>query len=276
MKIPIVVILGFFILLVVPGAFAQSLISFQQEIHPDSQTSEIQAIRAGSLNFPPGLGILTETQVLQPYWSPKSMVLPGKVDLMPVDPKKSSPGLIILGIDVFQSGVEVKGLIFSDGKPLKIVTRSLTNFSMMTPAYALITEIAEQGNTQHDYKIDYSAEWTPLDLNLSEYQEPHIPGNWTTNMGQVNLTLKNLDSGMVQLIHGKFTDGKTLEGFLNGPVFYGSIISEDPLFNPASQGFYEGQFTAIFDRNGTSFSGTKGLYKSDTNNGEFSGEKIVS
>jgi|GEM_PF-6852053 len=276
MKILIVVIISLCIFLVVPGTVAQSLISFQQEIHPDPSAPEMQTIRAGMLNFPPGLGILTETEIIQPYWSPKSMVLPSKVDLMPVNSKNSSLGLIILGIDVFQSGVEVKGLTFSDGIPLKIVTRSLTNFSVMTPAYALIREIAEQGDTLHDYNVDYSAEWTSLNLNLSEYQKPHIPGNWTTNMGQVNLSLKNLDFGKMQMVQGKFTDGKTLDGFLDGPVFYGSIISEGSLLDSVSNGFYEAQFTVIFDRNGTSFSGTKGLYNSDTNNGVFSGEKIVS
>jgi hypothetical protein len=276
MKILIVVILCLCILLVIPGTVAESLISFQQEIHPDSSDPGIQMIPAGTLNFPPGLGILTETEVLQPYWFPKSLLLPSKVDLMPVDPKMFSPGLIILGIDVFQSGVRVKGISFSDGIPLKIVTRSLTNFSVMTPGYALIADIAEQGDTLHDYKVDYSAEWTPLDLNLSEYQKPHIPGNWTTNTGQVNLTLRDMSSGMVQLVHGKFTDGRTLEGFLDGPIFYGSIISEDLSVNHTSNGVYEGQFTTIFDLNGSSFSGTKGLYKSDTDDGKFSGEKMVS
>jgi hypothetical protein len=105
MKILIVIILSLCIFLIVPGTVAQSLISFEQEIHPDHSASETQMIQGGTFNFPSGFGILNETEILQPYWSPKSMALPSKVDLMPVDPKTSSPGLTILGIGVFQNGL---------------------------------------------------------------------------------------------------------------------------------------------------------------------------
>ncbi|MFH0966560.1 MAG: hypothetical protein V1862_02600 [Methanobacteriota archaeon] len=276
MKIIIVTSIIGLILLLFPGILAESLISFDQEIKPDLYATGELISRAGTINIPAGMGIITATAIIQPYWSPKDGFLPVQIVFSPVNPGELNPYPEEIGIEVFQFGNEVKGLSFSNGVPLKLVTRYFVNNTQSVPYYIILHNAADKGNMIHDYNLAYSAEYESLNINQSAYLNGDPTGEWNTNIGPVNLTYIPEHNELQKSVKGIFSNGNTIEGVLEGPVWFGEWSTNMSLIEIAPSELKAGQFMAIFDKNWSSFIGTKGKIHSYTNNGSFTGEKITS
>ena len=72
------------VLLTIQGVFAESLISFDLAIKPNPYATDDLISRAGTLNIPAGMGILTTNEIIQPYWAPKGDLIPIRVEYSPV------------------------------------------------------------------------------------------------------------------------------------------------------------------------------------------------
>ncbi|PKL59189.1 MAG: hypothetical protein CVV33_09115, partial [Methanomicrobiales archaeon HGW-Methanomicrobiales-4] len=175
MKIVTVTSIICLILLLFPGILAESLISFDQEIKPDQYATGELISRAGTINVPAGMGIITATAIIQPYWSPKVGFLPVQIEFYPVNPDeltpypKENPYPEEIGLEIFQFGNEVPEFSFSNGVPLKLVTRYFVNNTQNVPYYIILNKAADKENLIHDYNLAYSAEYESLNINQSAY-----------------------------------------------------------------------------------------------------------
>ena len=264
------------ILVLISGVAGESLGSYKHMVGSNFLSTVDNTTMIGSVVVPAGLGLLTETEILNPYLNLKSKgywhALPGVVDLVPANQNDSYPDL--LGMTVYQNGVEVRGLSFTSGIPLKVVSRSITNYSEPTTLDVMGEEYGIIKDVQDDYSLEYSVDFNSFKVNLSQYKPINITGNWSTDMGLVNFTTGEIKYYVTTTVDGKTSDGKRINGVLNGPVLFGDWHS-DALFPGSDSGAFQvGKFLVVFDPSWTSFNGTKGLFSSETNDGVFSGKKI--
>jgi hypothetical protein len=93
-------------------------------------------------------------------------------------------------------------------------------------------------------------------------------------MGDINLSFSD-KANELPYINGTFDNGYVIGGTLNGPVWTGSWGPDDAVFdkNPNQATF--GQFMVVFHEGWSSFSGTKGIWHSCSNDGPFTGEKVT-
>ena len=175
---------------------------------------------------------------------------------------------------VYQNGVEVRGLSFTIGIPLKVVSRSITNYSKPTTLDVMGEEYGIIKDVRDDYSLEYSVDFNSFKVNLSHYKPINITGNRSTDMGLVNFTTGEIKYYGTTTVDGKFSDGKRIDGVLNGPVLFGDWHSDTLLPGSDSGAFQVGKFLVVFDPSWTSFNGTKGLFSSESNDGVFSGKKI--
>jgi hypothetical protein len=269
------VILLIVALVLISGSAAESLGSYKYTVGPNFLPSVDNTTTIGSVVVPAGLGLLTETEILNPYpnlnsegqWHP----LPEVVDLVPANQNDSHPDL--RGMSIYQNGVEVRGISFTSGIPLKVVSRSITNYSEPTTLDVMVKENSIIKDVKNDYSLEYSVDFNSFNVNLSQYKPINITGNWTTDMGLVNLTTGEIKFYKTTTVSGNFSDGKRMSGVLNGPVWSGDWESNTTLTGGNSEAFQGGKFLVVFDPSWTSFNGTKGLLNSETNEGVFSGKK---
>lgn len=263
------------IFLIMQGVLAVSLISFDQNVKPNPYATDDLISRAGTMNIPAGYGILTTNEIIQPYYAPSDDILPIRVEFSPVDTNGPIADMIIVGNDVYQFGNEVKGLEYSNGVPLNIVTTYLINSSATIPYYVLLRNSLDKGDTIHDFNLAFSAEYKPISFNSTAYQSGNPAGTYNTSMGDINLTVSEKSGGLPYL-NGTFPDGYIIGGVINGPVWLGSYGPDDAVFDRDPTKTTFGQFMVLFDEGWSSFSGTKGTWHSCSNTGSFTGEKVNS
>ncbi|NLW77269.1 MAG: hypothetical protein GXY18_12735 [Methanomicrobiales archaeon] len=262
------------VLLTMHGVFAESLISFDQNIKPNPYATDDLISRAGTMNIPAGIGVLTSTEIIEPYWAPKDDILPIRVEFSPVNENGPIAELSIVGQDMYQFGNEVKGLSFSNGVPLNIVTKYLINSSANIPYYVILRNSLDKGDTIHDFNLAYSAEYEPITYNRTAYSSGNPEGTYKTSMGDINLSFSE-KSGWFPYLQGKFGDGYIIGGTLNGPVWSGLWGPDDTIVEQDPYKIVSGQFMVIFHEGWSSFSGTKGIWHSCSNDGPFTGEKVT-
>jgi hypothetical protein len=269
-------ILLILVLALISGAAAESLGSYKHTVGPNFLSTVDNTTMIGKVVVPAGFGLLTETEILNPYLNLKSEgnwhALPGVVDLVPANQNDSHPDL--LGMTVYQNGVEVRGFSFTSGIPLKVVSRSITNYSEPTTLNIIGEEYGIIKDVQDEYSLEYSVDFNPFNVNLSLYKPINITGNWSTDMGQANFTTGEIKYYGTTTVDGKFYNNKRINGVLNGPVMFGDWRSNTSIPDSDSGAFQVGNFLVVFDPSWTSFNGTKGIFSSETNDGVFSGKKI--
>lgn len=261
------------ILLTMQGVFAESLISFDMAIKPNPYATDDLISRAGTLNIPAGIGILTTNEIIQPYWAPKGDLIPIRVEFSPVQANGPIANIEEIGSDMYQFGNEVKGLSFSNGVPLNIVRKYLINSSETIPYYVLLRNSLDKGDTIHDFDLVYSAEYEPLSVNLSAFKSGNPEGYYKTTMGDINLSSEKILWS--PYLNGTFPDDIVIGGTIEGPVWFGSWGPDDALFDKDPSQATGGQFMVLFNEDWSSFSGTKGNWHSCSNAGSFSGEKVT-
>lgn len=264
----------FLVFLMMQGVLAESLISFNQAVKPNPYATDDLISRAGTMNIPAGLGILTTNEIIQPFWTPKGDILPIRVEFSPVDVNGPVADIEMIGTQFYQFGNEVKDLSFSNGVPLNMVMKYFINSSVQIPYYVILRNSLDKGDSIQNYNLVYSAEYEPLNLNLSAYLTGYPIGNYKTSMGELNLTTPE-KMGLYQDLKGTLTDDITIDGTLNGPVWFGSWSSNWSVIEKDPSKAVGGQFMVIFNEDWSSFSGTRGNQHSCSNAGKFTGEKVT-
>lgn len=262
------------IFLTMQGVLAVSLISFEKSITPNPYDTENLISNAGIINIPPGYGILTTNEIIQPYWGSNNNDLPIRIEFSPVNPDVPDTVISLIGIDYYQFGNEVSGDYFSNGVPLNIVTKYFTNTTATTPYNILLYNSLDKGDAIHDYDLTYSAEYEPLPVNLTKYESGYPSGIFNSNRGLVNMSLYlENPSEMVPILNGNFEDGNQIFGALHGPVWFGDWRSNQTIIEKPLSKDHIGKFFVVFNENLSSFSGTIGNQLSCMNAGSFTGEK---
>jgi len=261
------------ILLTMQGILAESLVSFDMAVKPDPYATDDLISRAGTINFPAGIGIVTVNEIIQPYWAPKGDILPIRVEFSRVNAKGPIASIEDLGMDVYQFGNEVPGLDFSNGVPLKIVKKQIVNSSETIPYYVLLRNSLDKDESIHEFNLVYSAEYEPISYNHTAYQSGNPSGAYKTTLGTVNLTFS--DTGWFPYLNGTFADGSTIGGTINGPIWFGMWNPDYKEVEDAPSKAAGGQFMVRFNEDWSAFSGTKGNWHSASNAGSFTGEKVL-
>lgn len=269
-------------LVLISGVAADSLGSYKYTVGPKFSPTTDNATKIGGVVVPAGLGLLTETEILNPYLNLKSKghwhPLPGVVGMYPVNRNDSDPDLI--AGTIYQNGVQVRGFSYTSGIPLKIVSWYITNYTKPTPLDVYVSEYGIIKDVQDEYSLEYSVDFKSFNLNLSQYSPINVTGNWTTNLGLANLKTETITyNGTVTnarpFVNGKLVDGKRIIGSLYGPVWSGRWDSNISDYNHDGLNLYQpGHFLTVFDPTWSSFNGTKGFFNSESGDGVFSGKKL--
>lgn len=264
-------------MMTIQGAFAASLISFEKKITPNPFATDDLISNAGTITIPAGYGIVTTSEILQPYWHPKLNGMPIRIELTSVNPDiPYHDELSLIGTNYYQFGNEVIGNSFSNGEPLTIVNQYFANTSASIPYNVLMYQSLDKSDEIHEYNLEYSAEYRPIPVNHSSYEEGYPSGVFTTNKGLLNIShYTGMPNSPVIVLSGKFDNGDSLNGILHGPIWFGEWISNQSVPGSQPPTYQLGWFFMIFTEKWSEFSGTIGDHLESTKNGNFSGEKEI-
>ncbi len=261
----------FIIILLVPGGFAEPLVSLDRSFTERWNNGNIALPDPGQVILPKGPGIVTITEVQEPWVKAGTQYGPDQVTFS--NPGKQneifSPGTF-LGTTYYQKGAVVstkQGI--SEGLALTSVTRYYSErMHDETLTIQLLPAIVINTNHQLANRVKLAVSWEPLDEGRAINPGCDITGSWKTNWGNMSLDESYSSFNQKYTIIGSYVKKNqgTFQGELTGPVLTGEWAEPDAKSLEDS-----GRFTFFLKDNCCAFTGTWGTGDSDTNGGEWSG-----
>ena len=226
----------------------------------------------GTVTLPKGSGIMTITTVQEPFYKTVSTAGSNQVIYQNSQNSDDTDELGLYLGETFYQKEAVMGAInqLSDGLPLTRVSRYYSNLHEEKNLNVQIVP-AIVNNTDHQLanRVRYSTSWEPLKTGRATDPGCDISGTWKTNWGNITLSDGLCTPEGMEITGSYIKENQgTFQGTLTGPVLTG-VWSEPEV----KTGEDSGRFTFFFRNDCCAFTGTWGTGESDTNGGEWSGNR---